>query len=584
MHRTCLLFACLLILSLSVPAFSQPQWTQHTVAFVDGIRAMRAVDVDNDGDTDLITGNQGYEGSDWWEVSLGDITRHTLTSDYDCHDVEVADFDQDGITDLTTASRLDNGVRIYRTTGSGLDLQFQVSGVAYYVKAVDFDQDGDTDLLAIFQYPNAIKWIENLGTDFTVHTLLPNLPDFVIRLDAGDVDNDGDLDLVYSQYATDDGKIMIARNPGAGQPWTAFPIAVNYDGAYDVQFHDFNGDGWLDILATSERHHTIDWFENTQTGVIRHTVGYCWQPHEVAVADVDGDNQLDIVCAKYTTGISWWSDDGGDLWTEHEIAPMLGASYVVAEDFDQDGDIDIATASHFQGRLMWVEQNGSPSAPLEIELIPHNTPIHIPAGGGVVICDVHMSNTSDQSYSGIFRTMLELPNGASYGPLSSIGVALAPHSGLSFISLGTPIPGGLPPGDYQFIGEIVTSDFTVSDSFPFHKAGNETELLWSYLDVPENPEVPAENDLPTRFALCDPSPNPFNPSTTISVSLPETADLTVMVYNMTGQQVAELHRGPAAAGTHEFVLDGSTMASGVYFVRATVPGQLDDIRKVVLLK
>ncbi|HEX05436.1 MAG TPA: T9SS type A sorting domain-containing protein, partial [Bacteroidetes bacterium] len=90
--------------------------------------------------------------------------------------------------------------------------------------------------------------------------------------------------------------------------------------------------------------------------------------------------------------------------------------------------------------------------------------------------------------------------------------------------------------------------------------------------------------LPTSYGMESAYPNPFNPTTMISVSLPKTADLTVAVYNVTGQQVAELADASYGAGTHQFTFDASGMASGLYFVRATVPGQMNQVQKVVLMK
>ena len=66
--------------------------------------------------------------------------------------------------------------------------------------------------------------------------------------------------------------------------------------------------------------------------------------------------------------------------------------------------------------------------------------------------------------------------------------------------------------------------------------------------------------------------------------MPESADLTVTVVNTLGQQVAELAHGDFTAGQHTFTFDGSSLASGIYFVHATVPGELNAVQKIVLMK
>ncbi|MCB2212824.1 T9SS type A sorting domain-containing protein [bacterium] len=80
------------------------------------------------------------------------------------------------------------------------------------------------------------------------------------------------------------------------------------------------------------------------------------------------------------------------------------------------------------------------------------------------------------------------------------------------------------------------------------------------------------------------SPNPFNATTIISITLPVPGDLNLTVHNTLGQQVAELAHGSYSAGQHSFTLDGSSLASGIYFVHTSVPGNLDQIQKVVLMK
>ncbi|MCB2213309.1 T9SS type A sorting domain-containing protein [bacterium] len=90
--------------------------------------------------------------------------------------------------------------------------------------------------------------------------------------------------------------------------------------------------------------------------------------------------------------------------------------------------------------------------------------------------------------------------------------------------------------------------------------------------------------VPTEFALETAYPNPFNPTTSFAVSLPQTSDLTVSVYNVTGQLVATVASGDFSAGRHTMTFDASSLASGLYFIRATVPGQMDQTQKVMLVR
>ena len=90
--------------------------------------------------------------------------------------------------------------------------------------------------------------------------------------------------------------------------------------------------------------------------------------------------------------------------------------------------------------------------------------------------------------------------------------------------------------------------------------------------------------VPVEFELVQVYPNPFNPTTNVSITLPEATDLKVAVYNTMGQQVAELASGEYNAGLHNFVLDGSSLSSGVYFVRAVTSDGDAGMQKVMLMK
>ncbi|MBS1261709.1 MAG: hypothetical protein MAG453_01039 [Calditrichaeota bacterium] len=100
------------------------------------------------------------------------------------------------------------------------------------------------------------------------------------------------------------------------------------------------------------------------------------------------------------------------------------------------------------------------------------------------------------------------------------------------------------------------------------------------LSAPE----PVTGELPLRYTLAPPYPNPFNAATTVTVSLPEAAEVSVVVYNVAGRVVATVADGSFSAGRHAFTFDASSLASGLYFLRATVPGRLDETRKLMLVR
>ena len=92
---------------------------------------------------------------------------------------------------------------------------------------------------------------------------------------------------------------------------------------------------------------------------------------------------------------------------------------------------------------------------------------------------------------------------------------------------------------------------------------------------------------PSTFAVKQNYPNPFNPSTTIDFSLPESGNVTLTIYNITGQEVAKLVNGVQNAGSHKVVWNASNLSSGIYFYRLNFDGsnkKYSDIKSMVLLK
>ena len=88
---------------------------------------------------------------------------------------------------------------------------------------------------------------------------------------------------------------------------------------------------------------------------------------------------------------------------------------------------------------------------------------------------------------------------------------------------------------------------------------------------------------PARFALEQNYPNPFNPNTTIKYSLEEAGLVSLAIYNVVGQRVAELVNEVKASGTYTINWNASGMSSGVYYYRL-VSGNDVQIRKMTLIK
>jgi hypothetical protein len=86
-----------------------------------------------------------------------------------------------------------------------------------------------------------------------------------------------------------------------------------------------------------------------------------------------------------------------------------------------------------------------------------------------------------------------------------------------------------------------------------------------------------------EFSLSNAYPNPFNPTTTIELSLAEASYASVKVFNLKGEVVGVLMDGMVNASTYTMTWDASNLSSGVYMIRAEANGQIAT-QKVMLVK
>ncbi len=97
-----------------------------------------------------------------------------------------------------------------------------------------------------------------------------------------------------------------------------------------------------------------------------------------------------------------------------------------------------------------------------------------------------------------------------------------------------------------------------------------------------------ESMIPKEFALYDNFPNPFNPTTQITIDLPEDAYTELTVWNIMGQQVATVYSGNLNAGRHNVTfngrdMNGSMLSSGMYIYRVKA-GKYNATKKMTLMK
>ena len=237
--------------------------------------------------------------------------------------------------------------------------------------------------------------------------------------------------------------------------------------------------------------------------------------------------------------------------------------------------------------------NRPPAGPVQIEIIPDNPPVSIPQGGTFTF-GVHITSEFPPTVQAWFWTLIEFPNGQMFGPMAQARIAVSNGMDLWVNNISQTMPINSPVGQYRYyfhaglnLGNSMLYDYFRFDVTPA-VAGAQGGYEYTVTGFDKLSNIAGEDastvTVPVEFELVQVYPNPFNPTTNVSITLPEATDLKVAVYNTMGQQVAELASGEYNAGLHNFVLDGSSLSSGVYFVRAVTSDGDAGMQKVMLMK
>lgn len=242
-------------------------------------------------------------------------------------------------------------------------------GFTYDIEIIDIDNDNDLDVISLIT--NQIDIYENLGNgEFTLQSsiLFSDPSESSQEIEIGDLDGDGLFDIAMTlQYSGINNKAGWFRNLGDNN-FSSF-IPLNFPGQYryrpyDLKIGDIDNDGDNDIVTSSPEYANINFLNNDGAGNFTLTsTSQFIATNQLLLDDIDNDGDLDIVTAGYDEwGIYMKKNHNGVFGATISIDNNQIADAIFLEDINNDGFKDlIGTCSRYspnENLLFYYLNNG----------------------------------------------------------------------------------------------------------------------------------------------------------------------------------------------------------------------------------
>mgnify|MGYP006279362739 CR=1 FL=1 len=329
----------------------------------------------------------------------GTTEHSTTTSIGGWGDICAGDIDLDGDMDIAGAGYVSDYVAWWENA-NGLGSCWIEHSVCWECSSAveidmgDMDSDGDPDLVVTSYGFDKVVWFEN-GSSWEEHSIASDFwgaYSVVVR----DIDGDADQDVIASSLAD---RIACWINlDGTGTSWQEYTIATAIDIPTVISAADIDSDGDMDIAGVSSGDSLVYWWENvlgTGTTWNTHIVDYGLSgPWAVGCSDIDSDGRMDVMAAALSDTVIWCRNlnGTGTAWERYIISTdMDGPNCVNAADLDEDGDMDVLAGANFGDELLWFENIDGTGATWS----PHLISDQFEAPGCVLVPDIDGDGHAD---------------------------------------------------------------------------------------------------------------------------------------------------------------------------------------------
>ena len=541
------------------------------------VRDMRVVDIDSDGDFDLIfpirvfnpdgdkifiyknDGNANFQSSYSYLVTTDNNYNHP-------NKILISDFNDDGKPDV--AILLIDHISILTNIGDGqlnhwADIDIYNSVV---FSCADFDNDSKSDIVGFELFDNSqpfirkICFLKNLGNGTFEKIYSQQFSDnweWSFYMDNGDINNDGFVDIVLSRRSPN--QVFLLKNDGNG----IFSSQSTIDFSYwpmSLVLGNFDNDTDLDLAVSTT---TGSWdgfrvYKNTGNFNFNYFDGFYMHSHPTnsICSDFNNDGNLDVaVPYGYGGRVAVYLGNGDLVFNDsfvHQyfLIPDNSPKYVANADFDNDGDVDIIVLSDdVLGKIYFLE-NGAHQPVVPVELTGFSAMYLKPS-----IQLSWATKTELNNHGFEIQRSFDKSNWSTIGFIQGKGTTTEPQV-------------------YSFSENISE---TAANKLFYRLKQVDYNGTFEYSDIVEVGIVPQ------AFALNQNYPNPFNPSTKISWQTPVSGWQTLKVYDVLGNEVATLVNEEKLAGSYEITFDAGKLSSGVYYYQLRA-GEFVETKQMILLK
>lgn len=259
------------------------------------------------------------------------------------------DFDANGRNDVAV-SYSGRQVSVFLGTPTGLGTRVDCDAApADVLLSCELDGDGRSDL-ALAMSGRYLAVMRGLGTgSFRVPARFPGGPGPSYGLVVGDLNRDGDLDVVVTNQPTNEVSVALGNGAGALGPLSTYPVGAAPQGA---SLADVTRDGILDLVVANNFAFTVAVLPGDGAGgflgASHHAV--TGSPYHLAVVDLNGDGWEDIAAACFGGTVEVLLGTGPGTFAPPTAYPTTpGSSQVAVADFDRDGVLDLALGSEAGG-------------------------------------------------------------------------------------------------------------------------------------------------------------------------------------------------------------------------------------------